>query len=328
MAAAAATTTTTGNRLRHFLTASSFGLSGLRALVNGTLAIKRDPAKFHSAFAYRNTLLMFSKPSLRTRVSFEAGMTEMGGHAIYYPLDERAPLGQKENIHDTAKCASRFVSVIAARLRTKAELHELAQHATVPVINLLDDWGHPCQIIADLTTISEKREGALDAGSKFKLSFYGDGFNNVTYDLMRAGALLGWKVDVACPAGSEYEPCAEVLDECAELTAVSKGEVRVVHDPLEAARDSDVVYTDSWMSYGVSKEEEAARVARFGPYRVTSEIMAAAKKDALFMNCLPANRGHEQTAEVVDGPQSVVFDQAENRLHSHKAVVLYCLGLI
>ena len=184
---------------------------------------------------------------------------------------------------------------------------------------MLDDFAHPCQILGDFQSIKEKK----DTLSSLKLSYYGDAHNNVTYDLMRMCAIFGWKMDVACPNHPDYSTEQEVLNEVSSLSENTGADVRVVHDALEAAKDSDVIYTDSWMSYGIPQEQEAERKKAFMPFQVTSSIMKAAKSDAIFMNCLPAMREYEQTAEVIDGPQSIVFDQAENRLHIQKAIMLF-----
>ncbi len=211
-----------------------------------------------------------------------------------------------------------------ARVNKKEDVRELAKHSSVPVINALDDFAHPCQILADLQTMKEKGKNM----EKMKLAYFGDGHNNVTYDLMRAAGLIGFEIAVACPSGSEYAPEKEVVDEGIRLAKKSGAKITITHDAKEAARNADVLYTDSWMSYHIPKEKEAERVEIFMPYQITKEIMKLAKPDAIFMNCLPARRGYEQTAEVIDGPQSIVFDQAENRLHAQKALMLFLLGKI
>jgi ornithine carbamoyltransferase len=262
--------------------------------------------------------MIFEKPSLRTRISFEVGMQELGGHAIFYSIKD-SPLGKKENIEDTAKAASRYVNLISARLFKRHDMWDLAQHANVPVINMLDDFAHPCQMMGDFLTIKEKK-GRLN---NLKISYFGDAYNNVTYDLMRIAAIFGLELDVACPAGSAYTPEQVVLDEVAQISKETGAYINVLHDAYNAARDSDIIYTDSWMSYGIPIEKEEERRIIFTPFQVNSQIMETAKSDAIFMNCLPAKRGYEQTAEVIDGPQSFVFDQAENRLHSQKAIMLF-----
>jgi ornithine carbamoyltransferase len=262
--------------------------------------------------------MFFEKPSLRTRISFETGMQQLGGHAIFYSIKD-SPLGKKENISDTAKVASRFVDIIAARVYKRQDVWDLSKYADVPVINMLDDYAHPCQILGDFQTIKEKKNHL----EGMKLSFFGDAYNNVTYDLMRMCAMFGWKMDVACPDSPEYSPEKIVVDEVLDLSKETGAEIKVVHDALEAVRDSDVIYTDSWMSYGIPQDQEEKRREAFLPYQVTTSVMSKAKTDAIFMNCLPAMRGYEQTAEVIDGPRSIVFDQAENRLHIQKAIMLF-----
>ena len=280
--------------------------------------IKKDPIAFKNAMAQRTLLMIFEKPSLRTRLSFEAGMTQMGGHAIYYHTGN-SPMGSgKESISDSMKAASRFVDLIMARLFKHNDLLEMASEATVPVINALTDDSHPCQILADLLSIQEKR-GNLNG---LKLAYVGDGFNNVTHSLMTGGAKLGMHVAVASPPGASYMPRVDITELCHSYAAKSGGSIMVTESAEEAVQDADVIYTDSWMSYHIPEEQEAERIELFMPYQVNQALLSHAKSDALFMNCLPARRGCEQTAEVIDGPQSIVFDQAENRLHAQKAVML------
>ena len=303
---------------RHLLKVSDFSKEECEKVINKSIEIKKTPKKFSSALEGETLLMLFEKPSLRTRISFETGMQQLGGHAIFYSIKD-SPLGKKENIHDTAKVASRFVNLIAARVFKRQDIWDLAKHSDVPVINMLDDFAHPCQILGDFQTIKEKKN-RLD---NLKLSYFGDAYNNVTYDLMRICAIFGWRMDVACPNDPKYSPEQLVLDEVSEISNDTGADVRVIHDAMEAAQDADVIYTDSWMSYGIPQEQEEERKNAFLPFQVTSSIMEAAKSDAVFMNCLPAMREYEQTAEVIDGPQSIVFDQAENRLHIQKAIMLF-----
>ncbi len=283
--------------------------------------VKRQPAKYATALAGQTLLMIFEKPSLRTRVSFETGVTQMGGHAIYYDMST-SPLGAgKENIADTARVISRYVNVVMARLFKHEVIVELAQHATIPVINALTDYTHPTQILADLQTIREKK-GRLKG---VKLAYFGDGRNNVTHSLLIGCSKLGLDIRVACPDGSDYMPLGEIVRSAQNFAKKSGAQVLITHDAAEAARGADVLYTDSWMSYHVAHEKLEERVRVFTPYQVTAALMALAAPDAIFMNCLPALRGFEQTAEVMDGPQSVVFDEAENRLHAHKAILLKLL---
>ena len=304
--------------VRHLLTISDVSKAECEHIINKAMDIKKNPEKYFKSLAHETLLMLFEKPSLRTRISFETGMQQLGGHAIFYSIKD-SPLGVKENISDTAKVASRFVNIIAARVYKRQDIWDLAKYSDVPVINMLDDYAHPCQILGDFQTIKEKKG---DLKMK-KLSYYGDAHNNVTYDLMRMCAMFGWRMDVACPNASGYSPEKLILDEVAELSKTTGAEVRVIHNALEAAENADIIYTDSWMSYGIPKEQEEVRKEAFMPYQVTQKIMKNAKSDAVFMNCLPAMRGYEQTEDVIDGPQSIVFDEAENRLHIQKAIMLF-----
>ena len=302
----------------HLISLKEWSPEKIRDVLDLAHDVKANPARYENAMHRKTLLMIFEKPSLRTRLSFEAGMSQMGGHAIYYHTGT-SPMGSgKESIGDTMKTASRFVDVIMARLFKHSDLLEMAEQATVPVINALTDDSHPCQILADLQAIEEKK-GNL-AG--LKLAYLGDGFNNVTHSLMYGGTKMGMHVSVGSPAGEEFSPRADVVEACEAYAKASGGSVSVTDDPVEAIRDADVVYTDSWMSYHIPKEQEEERIAKFMPYQVNAALMAHAKPDAVFMNCLPAIRGCEQTAEVIDGPQSIVFDEAENRLHAQKAVIL------
>ncbi len=304
--------------MKHLISLKQWSPEEIRRVLDLAKDVKAHPEKYANAMARKTLLMIFEKPSLRTRLSFEAGMTQMGGHAIYYNTST-SPMGSgKESISDSVKTASRFVDVIMARLFKHEDLLEMARYATVPVINALTDDSHPCQILADLQAIEEKK-GRL-AG--LKLAYLGDGFNNVTHSLMNGGTKMGMHVSVGSPAGAAYSPRADVVECCREFAAASGGSLTVTDDPVAAAKDADVVYTDSWMSYHIPKDQEQARIAKFMPYQVNAALMAHAKPDAVFMNCLPAIRGCEQTAEVIDGPQSIVFDEAENRLHAQKAVIL------
>jgi len=284
--------------------------------------VKKQPEHYATAMTGKTLLMIFEKPSLRTRVSFETGVTQMGGHAIYYDMGT-SPLGAgKENIADTARVISRYVDVVMARLFKHEVLIELARHATIPVINALTDHAHPTQILADLQTIREKK-GRLKG---LKLAYLGDGRNNVTHSLLSGCSKVGMDIRVACPSGPDYSPASDVIKAAQAMAKKAGSQVLVTHDALEAVRGADVVYTDSWMSYHVAHEKLEERVRVFTPYQVNAVLMQQAAPDAIFMNCLPALRGFEQTAEVMDGPQSVVFDEAENRIHAHKAILLKLLA--
>lgn len=304
--------------VRHLLKVSDFSKEECENVINKAIEVKKNSKKFSSELEGETLLMLFEKPSLRTRISFETGMQQLGGHAIFYSIKD-SPLGKKENISDTAKVASRFVNIIAARVFKRQDVWDLAKYADVPVINMLDDFAHPCQILGDFQTIKEKKNNLKN----MKLSYFGDAHNNVTYDLMRMCAIFGWRMDVACPNALQYSPEEIVLEEVSDLSKETGAEVKIIHDAIEAARDADVIYTDSWMSYGIPQEQEQQRKKAFMPFQVTSSVMKKAKSDAVFMNCLPAMREYEQTTGVIDGPQSIVFDQAENRLHIQKAIMLF-----
>ena len=258
--------------VRHLLKVSDFSKIECEKVINKAIELKKNPKKYNSALEGETLLMLFEKPSLRTRISFETGMQQLGGHAIFYSIKD-SPLGKKENISDTAKVASRFVNIIAARVYKRRDIWDLAKYADVPVINMLDDFAHPCQILGDFQTIKEKKNDFKN----MKLSYFGDAYNNVTYDLMRMCALFGWRMDVACPNAPEYSPEQTVLDEVSEISKDTGADVRVVNNAKEAAQDSDVIYTDSWMSYGIPESEEEKRKEAFMPYAGISSLNVSAK---------------------------------------------------
>ena len=307
--------------MKDLLSISDWTASRIHAVLALGLDLKRDPAKYRDALRDRTLVMLFEKPSLRTRVSFEAGTTQMGGHAIYYDLGT-SPLGKgKESAEDTARVLSRYADVIMARLFEHKTIVALARHATVPVINGLTNDEHPTQILADLMTILETK-GRL-AG--LTLAYVGDGLNNVTHSLMLTAAKVGMNVRVGCPDDPAYRPDPAVVRRTALLAGKTGSAVEITAGPAAAVKGADVVYTDSWMSYHIPEEQMAGRKARFAPFQVNAALMKRARKGAIFMHCLPAVRGCEVTDEVIDGPQSVVFDEAENRLHIHKAIMLHLL---
>lgn len=261
--------------------------------------------------------MLFQKPSLRTRVSFEIGMLHLGGHALYLSPNE-VGLGGRESVADVARVLSRYVDGIMARVFAHEHVVELARHSLVPVINGLSDFSHPCQGLSDLFTIWEKLGGI----SGVKLAYVGDG-NNVLTSLLFGGTKLGMEIRVATPVG--YEPKEPVLTQARAFAAESGGQVLLSHDPFEAVAEADVIYTDVWTSMGQEAERER-RLAVFPPYQVNAKLVAAARRGAIVMHCLPAHRGEEITDEVADGPQSVLFDQAENRLHAQKAILVHLLA--
>ncbi len=261
--------------------------------------------------------LLFEKPSTRTRVSFEAGMNQLGGHALVLPMGD-IQLSRGESVSDTARVLSRYLDGIVIRTYDHATVQEWAREATMSVINGLTDLSHPCQALSDLLTIREKK-GRLKG---IKIAYIGDG-NNVANSLIEAAAKMGMTIALGCPAG--YQPDQHVVD-LARLEAEKTGAaIESSHDPSIAAKEADVIYTDVWISMG-REREQARRLKVLAPYQVNSRLVGRAKPDAIVMHCLPAHRGEEISAEVLDGPQSVIIDQAENRLHMQKAILTKLLG--
>ncbi|MGC8722809.1 MAG: ornithine carbamoyltransferase [Acidobacteriota bacterium] len=282
-------------------------------LLEVALKVKASPEKYEDALVNHTMAMIFEKPSLRTRVSFEAGMTQLGGHAIYLGPNDIS-LGKRESVPDIARTLDRMVDLIMARTFSHESILQLAQFADIPVINGLSDLLHPCQAVADFQTILEKK-GELKG---LTLAFVGDG-NNVAHSLMFAGAKTGVNVRVLCPEG--FDPKPEMLALAREDARETGATMTVTHDLREGVSGADVIYTDVWASMGQEAEAEK-RKAIFRPYQVNAALMAMAKEDAIFMHCLPAHRGEEVTDEVIESWQSVVFDEAENRLHAQKAIIL------
>ena len=284
-------------------------------LLEHALELKRDPARGADKLAGYTAGLLFQKPSLRTRVSFEVAMLELGGHAVYLSPAE-VQLGQREGVVDVARVLSRYVDVIIARVFLHSDVVDLAANASVPVINALSDREHPCQILADLLTLYERR-GTLDG---LRLAYVGDG-NNVAHSLALAAPGLGIDLRFATPDG--YEPDPAILEHA--QAGATRGGLELFRDPRDAVRDADAVYTDAWYSMGQESEADARRPI-FRRYQLNAELLAHAGPNVVAMHCLPAHRNQEITDEVMDGPASVVYDQAENRLHVQKALLLRLLG--
>ncbi len=266
----------------------------------------------HPYLQGKTLAMIFQKSSTRTRVSFEVAMFQLGGHALFLsPRDIQ--MGRGESVADTAKVLSRMVDGIMIRTYAQSEVEELAEHATVPVINGLTDLTHPCQILADLLTIKEHK-GTLKG---LKLAYVGDG-NNIVHSLLYGCAKVGMHISVATPEG--YEPKAEVVQLAQQAAQETGAEIAILTDPIQAVTDADVVVTDVWASMGQEAEQQEREKA-FAAYQVNKELCSRAKSDFIFLHCLPAHRGEEVTAEIIDGPHSVVWDEAENRLHAQKAVL-------
>ncbi len=304
---------------RHFLDLSTIEPAALRQIMDISQSLKtarqglpkgvRDKG---SPLSGRILVLIFEKPSTRTRVSFDVAMRQLGGDVLML-LAADLQLGRGETIADTAQVLSRYADAIMIRSTNHSNLLELAEHATVPVINGLTNLSHPCQIMADLLTLQEHKGGLKG----LKITWLGDG-NNVASSWIHAAGHYDFDLHLACPG--ELLPSTEAMDWAREQGA----RITVTTDPYSAAANADVIVTDVWTSMGDSELESRHNLLR--PYQVDSTLMAEAKEDAIFMHCLPAHRGEEVTAEVIDGPQSVVFDEAENRLHAQKGVLAWCLG--
>lgn len=300
----------------HFLSVGDVTATTLQTMLERSLALKRAPRS--PLLAQHSLALIFEKPSLRTRVSFEVAMQELGGTCVVLRPDE-IQMGQRETIADIAAYLSRNVTVAALRVFAHRTLTQFAAAAQIPVVNALSDWEHPCQALADVLTVREHC-GRL-AG--VRLAYIGDG-NNVCHSLLLAGALGGMHVRVACPPG--YEPQAAVVAQAQALGKAQGAVIEIGHDPVAAVTGAAAVYTDVWASMG-QEQEAAVRKQRFMPYQVNESLMAHAPT-AIVLHCLPAHRGEEISDGVIDSARSVVFDQAENRRHAQKAVLLYVLGLL
>jgi ornithine carbamoyltransferase len=302
---------------RDFLSMDNLTAEEIVALLDAADAVKAKPASLDDKLDGRQVALIFEKPSTRTRVSFEVAVTALGGHAIVLRGDE-LQLGRGETIEDTGRVLSRYVDAFVVRTFEQERLHRLASGSSVPVVNALSDAEHPCQVLADLQTI----RGAKDGLQGLAIAYLGDG-NNVAHSLMLGGAKVGMDVRIASPEG--YRPAAEVVQRARALAAESGGKVVVTDVVAEAAAGADVLYTDVWSSMG--KESEAtARRSALERYVLDTDVVEIAAAEAIVMHCLPAHRGEEISASVLDGDRSVVWDQAENRLHAQKALLAWLLA--
>jgi ornithine carbamoyltransferase len=299
------------------LTGTEWNAAQVQELFRLTAEVKAHPERYKTALSGRMLAMIFEKPSLRTRVTFEVGITSLGGTAIY--LDHAdTHLGDRESVPDVGRCLSRWVHGIVGRVFSQQALEILAQYATVPVINALSDVYHPCQTLCDFFTIEEKFGSARGV----TLAYVGDG-NNVCHSLMVAGARVGAHVRIATPAG--YEPDANIVAAARRDAAATEGTIELFRSPQEAVSGAQAVYTDVWTSMGQESETEA-RAKIFAPYQVNAKLMSQAAPDSVFLHCLPAHRGSEVTDEVMESPRSIVFDEAENRLHVQKAILLLLLS--
>jgi ornithine carbamoyltransferase len=302
--------------MQHLLKTSDLTSDDVSYLLKRSAKFKAKPLGRQALLSGETVCLYFSKPSTRTRISFETGVVKLGGMPLFLGAND-LQLGRGETVEDTARVISRFSRAVVIRTFEDREIERFAAAATIPVINALTDGHHPCQSIADLMTL-EEHKGSLD---RVKIAYLGDG-NNVAVSLVQAAALVGASIAVACPKGYQLSP--EMVEDARAVAKKHGSEVVTTEDPAEALRGADAVYADVWLSMGHSDSERAARHAALAPYQVNQKAMALAKPDAIFMHCLPAHRGEEVTAEVADGPRSVIFDQAENRLWTSMGV-LYAL---
>ncbi|MEW4372653.1 ornithine carbamoyltransferase [Paenibacillus kandeliae] len=304
---------------KDFIELSDYTAEEIHFLIELAIELKRKQkaGEVYRPLEGKTVGLIFEKSSTRTRVSFEVGTYQLGGHALFLSKND-IQMGRGETIADTAQVMSRYLDGIMIRTFGHENVTELAKYADIPVINGLSDLGHPCQVLADFQTIVEHK-GKLKG---LKLAYIGDG-NNMAHSLMIGGARVGLDVYVASPEG--YEPDAEVLKQCEALAAESGATIKVVRDPKEAVANADAIYTDVWASMGF-EEEQKIREQAFADYQVNEELVSHAKPDYIFLHCLPAHRGEEVSAGVIDGGNSVIFDEAENRLHAQKAIMAALIG--
>lgn len=308
-------TSKTSSSKRDLLSMQDLTPADITAILKLASKLKKEQkaGRAHPLLRGKTLGMIFQKPSTRTRVSFEVGMNQLGGHALYLGASD-IQIARGETIEDTAKTLSRYVDCLMARVYDHTDVQKLAQYASIPVINGLSDAYHPCQILADLLTIQEHKEKLKG----LRMAWLGDG-DNVCNDLLLGAAKTGISMTAACPAG--YEPLEDAVRMAMTEGKKTGAEIAVTSDPVIAAKDADIVVTDTFISIG-KEGERATRESVFLPkYQVNSEIMRLAKRDAIFMHCLPAKRGQEVTADVIDGARSVIWDEAENRLHAQKAVL-------
>ena len=299
---------------KDFIAITDFTAEEITDVLEMAQWLKSEAGSDYQPLKGKTLAMIFAKPSARTRVSFETGMYQLGGHAIYLaPSDIQ--MGEREAVKDVAQVLSRYNDGIMARLFDHSQMEELARYASVPVINGLTDYNHPCQVLSDIFTVREKR-GSLD---DLTVAFVGDG-NNVANSWINLASRLPFRLVIATPEG--YEPDAATVARAKEAAA---GEVELVREPKEAVKEADVIYTDAWASMGRESEAEERRRV-FEGYRVDDELVSLAKKECIVMHCLPAHRGEEITDSVMDGPHSVIFEQAENRLHVQKAILVRLMG--
>ncbi len=297
--------------MKHLLSLNDWSKKEIEDTIELAIKLKKNPHKCINALSCKTLLMLFAKPSLRTHLSFDIAMYQLGGHAIFYDLSH-STLGEKESIKDFSKVISRYADVVMARLYAHKDIEELARYSDVPVVNGLTDYYHPCQALGDFMTIKEK----LGKIRGVKVVYLGDANNNVTHSLILEAQRVGASLIVSSPNKKEFLP---------NPAAIGKARYEYEKNPERAVKNADVIYTDTWMSYQIPKSQEKRRMKFLKMYQANGRLFAVNKK-ALFMHCLPAKRGAEVTDEVMDSPRSIVYDQAENRMWSEKAILLKLLG--
>ena len=306
--------------MKHLISLEKISKTEILEIISLAEKIKKYPEKYKNKLNGKKLLMLFAKPSLRTRVSFEVAMLDLGGHAIFYDITN-SPLGKKESIKDFSRVSSEFVDVIMARLFEHDNMEELAKYSDVPVISGLDDEEHPCQVLADIQTLKQKFKNL----ENLTITYIGDANNNVTHSLLYACTKLEINLIICCPNKEEFLPNKKILNNAKKFAINST--IRIETNPYKAIENSNVVYTDSFMSYHIKESEKERRLKILMPYQVNKKLIEHAKKDIIFMHCLPATRGEEVTDEVIDSKNSIVYQQAKNRLYTEMSILLKLLKL-
>ncbi len=305
--------------MRNLISIKDLSKKEILYLISNAIKIKKNPKKYSRKLYEKVLLTFFQTPSLRTELSFDTAMFQLGGEVIDYHSETSPWAKGKESIEDVARVVSRYCDVVMIRMYNHKELIKFVKNSSIPVINGLTNFEHPCQILSDLMTIYEKKKRLKN----LKLVYLGDANNNITYSLLYGCTKLGINITIACPDKKEFSPLPIVLKEAKNFIDESK--LEVISDSRDAVKDADIIYTDSWMSYHVPESQKNFRIKILKPYQVNKYLMKFAKSTAIFMHCLPAKRGMEVTDDIIDSNKSIVFDQAENRLHMQKAILLKLL---
>ena len=306
------------DQTRHILSVSDLTTEELKRILKITEQVKKKPKKYRKVLENKTLLMIFQAPSLRTRISFEVAMNQLGGSALNYDLQGSPLIKGKESLEDTARVISRYADAACLRIYDHKELEKFAHFSKIHIINAMTNLEHPCQVLGDLFTIYERNKKL----NKLKMSYLGDCNNNVTNSLLLGCALVGMNISLACPKNKDFIPDEGMLNRARDIGRKTGADIEVYQDPKKAVSNADVIYTDSWMSYRIDEKKKAERIKALQKYKVTKDLLNKAQEHALFMHCLPASRGEEVTDDVMDSKQSIVLDQAENRLHVQKALLL------